>query len=83
MTMRWLPQFTRCSPAGAEATEIALGPLCTMVAQPLIGLHVPNVASKNIRFNMLPPNFGLVLNSKQLCSPTKNSIGMPIGCCEA
>jgi hypothetical protein len=50
------------APTGSDATEIALGPLCTMVAQPLIALHAPNVATKNILFSMLTPCSGLVFN---------------------
>jgi hypothetical protein len=50
------------APAGADAIEIGLGPPCTIVAQPLSALHTPNVATKNIPFNILPPGFGLVFN---------------------
>jgi hypothetical protein len=52
------------APSGADATEIALGPLCTMVAQPLSAPHAPIVATKIIPFNIRSPGFDLVFNSR-------------------
>jgi hypothetical protein len=51
------------APGGVEPTAIDLGPLCTMVAQPVSALHAPNNATTNIRLSMYLPfvatiNFG-------------------------
>src|ERR1700722_5392555 len=50
------------APSGVDATEIALGPPCTMVAQPLSAPHAPIVASNNITFNIRSPGFSLVFD---------------------
>ena len=56
------------APTGADATEIALGPLCTMVAQLLIVLHAAIVATAKIPFNIQPPGLVTLSNGHSRAS---------------
>lgn len=48
------------APGGVDATAIGLGPLCTMVAQPVMALHALNMANTDICLNMTTPVLGSI-----------------------
>jgi hypothetical protein len=49
------------APGGVDATAIGLGPLCTMVAQPVMALHALNMATMDICLNMTTPVLGSIV----------------------
>jgi len=43
------------APGGVDATEICLGPLCTIVAQPVIAAQAPRTVAMHSCFNVKFP----------------------------